>query len=280
MPAEPRRAPGGRDEVRGRPAGVLRRGAGEGPGRRRRDHLLHLGHDRRAQGRAALAPEPPGDRAPRGRRRRRRRGRGDPLVPADGVGGRPHLFLRTGDRGRVHDQLPGERVDGAARPEGDRPDLLLRAAAHLGEHPHERDGPHRGLRVAEAAARPPLPRARTGDRARAPRPPARSRLAPAPLPARAAPRLRAPPRQPRHATRPSRLHGGRGDRPRDLRLLPRPRRQREADLRHDRGERVPHDPAGRRRPARHRGLTDPGRRAAHLAGGRGPLPEPRRLPGL
>ena len=79
--------------------------------------------------------------------RARRRGA---RVPADGVGRRPHVLLRAGDRRRLHDQLPGERRDGAARSEGDRADLLLRAAAHLGEHPHQRHDPGRGRRVAQA----------------------------------------------------------------------------------------------------------------------------------
>src|SRR5207245_10208962 len=52
--------------------------------------------------------------------------RGDPVVPADGVGGRPHLLVRPVHRDGVRHQLPGERRHGPPRLEGDRADLLLR----------------------------------------------------------------------------------------------------------------------------------------------------------
>src|SRR5947208_1020032 len=235
---------------------------------------------RRPERRDALPPEPERDRAERRGVRGPPERRGDPVVPADGVGRRPHLLVCPVHRDGVRHQLPGERRHGPPRLEGDRADLLLRPAEDLGDHPHQRDGPRRGLRLAEAPAGRLLPPARPGDRAGAAQPGARTGLAPAPRSARAPPRRGPAPRQPRDAATPPRLHRGRGDRARDLRLLPRARDQRQADLRHDRGERVHHRPEGRRRAARHGGDPHPRRRAPDFARGRGALPEPRRLPGL
>ena len=139
-------------------ADVLRGRGGAGRPGGHRGHLLHLGNDRQPQGRDAVVPEPDRDgphrRRARGARARRRGAR----LPADGLGRRPHALLRAGDRRRLHDQLSGERRHGAARPQGDRADLLLRAAAHLGEPPHQRHDPHRGRGVAQAPADPLLPR--------------------------------------------------------------------------------------------------------------------------
>ena len=75
-------------------------------------------------------PEPDRDRPER--RSRARGSRATDEVVAylpDGVDRRPHVLVRPVDRHRLHDQLPGEHGDGAARPPGDRPDLLLRPAA-------------------------------------------------------------------------------------------------------------------------------------------------------
>ena len=49
------------DEARPRPADLLRGRDGQGRGRGHRGHLLHLGHDRGAQGRDAVIPQPDRD---------------------------------------------------------------------------------------------------------------------------------------------------------------------------------------------------------------------------
>ena len=221
---EPGRAHRARPEVRGEPPRALRRRAGEGRRRRRRDHLLHLGDHRRAEGRDAVPPELDRHGAQRGELRGASRGRRGAVVSADGLGGRPRLLLRAGDRRRVHDQLSGERGDGPRRPERDRADLLLRPAAHLGEHPDRRHGPGRGRGAAEARAGPLLPAPGPGHRAQATRPSADLALAAAPVSAGKPAGVRTAQGQPRLLACPSRVHRGRGHRPGDLPLLPRARR--------------------------------------------------------
>ena len=104
----------------------------KGRGGRRRGHLLHVGHHGPAQGDDAHAPEPHRDGAECRRARgalRLRRGRG---LSAHGVDRRPHVLVRPVHRDGLHDQLPGERRHRPARPEGDRADVLLRAARGSG----------------------------------------------------------------------------------------------------------------------------------------------------
>ncbi len=101
----------------------------QGPARRCGGDVLHLGHHRQPQGRGAHARH--ADRPRPGRRRIRqaepqRRGAG---LPAAGVDRPEHLQLRAVAGLRLRGELP--RVGGHRhhRPEGNRPDLLLRAAA-------------------------------------------------------------------------------------------------------------------------------------------------------
>ena len=89
----------------GHPDVLRRRGRARARRRRRRDHLLHVGDHRRAQGRDAVPPKPDRRRRatpPRARGSARRRG--DPVLPADGVGRRPHLLVRAVHRHRLHDR--------------------------------------------------------------------------------------------------------------------------------------------------------------------------------
>ena len=159
-PAEPGRAGGARREVRrsDSPTYFEEEVARGRPGRPR-GHLLHLRHDRGAQGRDAVAPEPDRDGAHRDRARGPRARRRGARVPADGLGRRPHASptrRRSSPASRSTARRARDTV--LARPQGDRPDLLLRAAPHLGEHPHRRHDPHRGRGVAQAPADPLLPR--------------------------------------------------------------------------------------------------------------------------
>jgi len=117
------------------------------------------------------------------------------------------------------------------------------------------------------------------ERARLSEPAALGVAAPA-LSARPPARLRAASRQPRHAPDPRRLHGRRGHRLRDLRLLPRARHQRQAALWHDRGERVRRRPEGWRRAPGHGGHANAPGGDQDLRAGRSHVPRARRLPGL
>ena len=245
----------------GRAASRLLRGRGrQGEGRRRRRAVLHLRHDRQSEGRR---PHPRDADRPRRRRRplrqahRRRRGA---RLPAAGLGRPEHLLLRAVAGLRLRRQLPGVGEHGDDRPEGDRPDLLLRAAARLRGPAHQRDDPHGRRRPAEALA------VRPGDGAGAPgRPGADGRQAgrrarPAALRARQGPDLRAAAQHAGLFAGARRLHRRRGDRPRPLHLLPLDRHQPEAALRldRDRGVRLP---AARQRGARrHRRRADRRRR--------------------
>ena len=262
LPAEPPGAAGAGTEVRPGQPGPLRARGGAGPGRGHRGHRLHLGHHRAAQGRDALAPQPDRDRAERGRAGAAHRGRGGHGLPADGVDRRPHVLLQPVDGGRLHHQLSGERGHRAGRPQGDRADLLLRPAPHLGEHPHLGDDPGGGQRLAQAAPRPLLPRPRPPGGALPPRPPPDRPAGPPARAPRAPPGVGAAAGQPGHEPDPDRLHRGRGHRARAVRVLPLTRHQREAALRHDRVERADLHPARRRREARHGGAAPAGGRGA------------------
>ena len=194
--------------------------------------------------------------------------------------GRPYLLLCAVDPDGLRGELPGERGHGAPRPEGDRAHLFLRAAAHLGEPPDQRDDPHPGRGLGQAEARPVLPRRGAADRAAAAHREAGAAGAAPPVRAGAPPRLRAAEGQPGHAADPPRLHGGRGHRAGDLPVLPRARHQRQAALRHDGVERVHRHPEGRGGEARHGGDADSRRGDPDLRAGGGALQEPGDLSGI
>ena len=194
--------------------------------------------------------------------RRPERRRQHALVPADGVGRRPSFFVRADVRCGLHHQLPGIRRHGADRYARDRADLLFRAAARVREPADAGDDPHGGRGRAEALAVPVLHRRRAPLRRRDPRPARRrARRRPPALRARQRARLRAAAQRARHEPDPRRLHGGRGDRPRPVPLLPLDRRQPEAALRLDRDLRLRVPAARRRRQARHRRPAGARRRA-------------------
>ena len=97
------------------------------------------------------------DRAARRRplRQAHRRRRGARL-PAAGLDRPEHLLVRAVAGLRLRRQLPGVGEHGDDRPEGDRPDLLLRAAARLRGPAHQRDDPHGGRGPRQALAVRPL----------------------------------------------------------------------------------------------------------------------------
>ena len=82
---------------------------------------------------------------------RARRGAG---LPAAGVDRPEHLLLRAVAGLRLRRQLPRVGGHGDDRPEGDRADLLLRAAARLRRPADQRDDPHGRRRRAQALAVP------------------------------------------------------------------------------------------------------------------------------
>ena len=119
---------------------------------------------------------------------RARRGAG---LSAAGLGRRPLSQLRAGpDLGLLHG-LPGERRHRDAGPARDRPDLLLRAAAHLRADAHPRHDPHGGRRLRQAPPVPLFHRRRAPLRREDPQRPAGAAARPAALRARPAPDLRA-----------------------------------------------------------------------------------------
>ena len=92
------------------------------------------------------------DRA-RGRRplRQAHRRRRSARLPAARLDRPEHLLLRAVAGLRLRRQLPGVGRHGDDRPEGDRPDLLLRAAARLRGPAHQRHDPHGRRRPARSA---------------------------------------------------------------------------------------------------------------------------------
>ena len=143
--------------IRSRASGLLRR---EKSRRASPDDvsimLYTSGTTGQAQGRLPDAPRL--HRLGEGRLRVRpaRARRQHPLVPADGLGRRPPVLLRAVAGRRLHDQLSGVGRHGDDRPARDRPDLLLRAAAHLREPAHPGHDPHGGRERAQALAVPSL----------------------------------------------------------------------------------------------------------------------------
>ena len=132
----------------------LRRRGGRRRGRPRRhpDADLHLGHDRAAEGRAAVAPQHHVRRAGRRAGHPVRSGREGDLVAAGGAHRRADgPPLHPGDL-RRHDHLLPEPARGALVPAAGPADLVLRGAADLGEA----EGRPRGDagRPARGAAKP------------------------------------------------------------------------------------------------------------------------------
>ena len=191
-------------------------------------------------------------------------------LPAACVDRPEHLLLRAVAGLRLRRQLPRVGQHGDDRPEGDRPDLLLRAAARVRGPAHQRHDPHGRRRPLQALA------VRPGDGARPPGRPgadgrqARRHARPAALRPRQALRLRAAAQHPRLLASARRLHRRRGDRPGPLHLLPLARHQPEAALRLDRDGRVRLPAARQRSPLRHRRRADRGRGAQGRAERRDP----------
>jgi hypothetical protein len=114
--------------------GATRASSGRGgrrPARRRGRDVLHLRHHRPAQGRGAHPPHAARSRAGRRRVRPAHQRRGSAGLHAAGLGRPEHLQLRAVAGLRLRGELPRVGRHGDDRPEGDRADLLLRAAAHL-----------------------------------------------------------------------------------------------------------------------------------------------------
>ena len=138
----------------------------QGRSERRRGDVLHLGHHRQPEGRGAHALL--ADRPRPGRRpfRQAHRARGSAGLPAAGLDRPEHLQLRAVAGLRLRGQLPriGQHRD--HRPEGDRADLLLRAAARLRRPADDGDDPHGRRRPRQEVAVPALHGAGAPRRAR------------------------------------------------------------------------------------------------------------------
>ena len=296
-PARPAQVQRARPRVAGRPAADgqgLRRAASlvlpdrgrEGQARRRGRDVLHLGHHRQSQGRGAHPPQLAGPRPRRRPVRQAHASRRSAGLPAAGLDRPEHLQLRAVAGLRLCGQLPRVGRHRDDRPQGDRADLLLRAAAGVRSPADHRDDPHGGRRLAQAQdvqwlhgrgqARGPRADGRQAGRRRRP---------PDLCPGQCV-RVWAVAQQPGLFAGARGLHRGRGDRPGPVHLLPVHRHQPQAALRldRDRGVRLP----AARRPGqgRHGGHPDQrgrdqGRRQRRdpgaLAGpAQGVLQEPRR----
>ena len=149
-----RRPAGGRPPARAvgprLPGSCGRQSAAAGRGR----DVLHLRHHGQAQGRGAHALH----LARPCRRRRALRqahgARGGAGLSAAGLDRPEHLQLCAVAGVRLRRQLPRVGRDGDDRPEGDRPDLLLRAAARVRGPADDGDDPHGGCLAHQALAVP------------------------------------------------------------------------------------------------------------------------------
>ncbi len=216
------------------PSRLLRRRHRSGPGQRQRHHPVHLRHNRQTERRM---PDP--RRADRGRQRRRRlrkteRRRRHSVLPADGLGWRLPVLVRASDDGRLHRQLSGIERHGHDRHARDRPDLLLRPAAHLRKHADHGDDTHGGRRCDQAPHVPSLhggsaPQRRRDFGRQAGAAGRAHRLCAGP-----AAGLRPAEKRAGIVARAGRLHGGRRHRPGPVPLLPLDRCKPEAVLRLDR----------------------------------------------
>ena len=263
-----RNRPGARRQV---PARVHRAGRAH-PARRCGGDVLHLGHHRQPEGRR---PYPLHADQPRPRRRElrsadeRRRGA---RLPAAGVDRAEHLFVFAVARLRLCRQLPRVVGDSDDRPEGDRAELLLRAAERFRRLADERDDSDGRRRRGQALAVPPLHGCRASHRSEA-HGWRRARLGrAAALRARQHRHLRSAAQHARVVAGACGLHGGRGDRARPVHLLPRDRRQPEAALRLNRDRRVRLHAARQRSALRHGG--HPLRRGRAAGGGQRRDPDP------
>ena len=208
-------------------------------------------------------------RAPHGRVRSADRPRRSARLPAARLGRRSLSQLRPRLCRRLLHRLPGERGDGGQRPARDRPDLSLRAAARVRGAADAGADPHGGRERRQALAvsrfhggRQALGRTDRQRRARAVR--RATGLSP-----RRSPDLRPAQERARVLARSRRLHRGRGDRRRSLRLLPFDRPQSEAALRPDGGFPVRDRPDRSRRAFRRCRAAGAERRVAHRRERRG-----------
>ena len=121
------------------------RGRVEGRRARRHPHAdLHVGHDRRPEGRAAHAQEPADRRQGLPRDHRLPGGGQRRLVAADGAHRRARVLALHPDPARVHDHLVPGPAPGGRIPAGGAADVVLRRAAHLGEAQGRDRGRDRG----------------------------------------------------------------------------------------------------------------------------------------
>ena len=123
-------------------------------GLRHLDHPLHLRHHRPVQGRGAVGGALHRRRLRHRRLRQAHRARRGAGLSAARLGRRPLSQLRAGPGRRLLHGLPGKRRHRDGGPPRDRPDVLLRAAAHLRADADPRDDPHGGRGLPQA---PPVP---------------------------------------------------------------------------------------------------------------------------
>ncbi len=213
---------------------------------------LHVGDHRAVQGRGAV-----------GRALHRRRLRHGCLRQIDGegrgaglsaarLGRRPLSQLRAGPGRRLLHGLPGERRHRDGGPARDRPDVLLRAAAHLRADADPRDDPHGGRELSQAPHVSLFHRRGAALRRENPEQAAGRPARPARVLARQHSGLCAAEERARAIERARRLHRGRGDRAGPVLVLPLARPEPEAALRPDRGLPVSDRAAGRTNLCRHR----------------------------
>ncbi len=289
---ELREPAGRRPRVRRTQPRLLPRRGREGSAVGYRRDVLHLGHHRPAEGRGPH-PREPHHRRPHGRRDGRAHARrGGARVHAARLDRAEHLLVRAALRRRLLRLLPRVRRDGDGRHARDRADVLLRGAARAGGAAHAGDDPDGGRERAQARDVPLLHGARAARRREDPRREgAGGPRRPAAVPDRRRPRLRAVAERARHEPGADRLHRGRSDRARPLRLLPFDRHQPQAALRLDRdlgvrvraaerpGEGRHRRPAGERRRDqgdRRRARSSSARRGSSRAITRTPRRPPRR----
>ncbi len=219
------------------------------PRERLRD-ALHLGDHRQTQRRV---PYPRRIHRRGARRREVRRvlaRRRSAFLPADGLGRRPSVLLRTGDGGGLHRQLPGILRNRDERSARDRPHVLLRAAAGFREPADHGHDPHRRRQPPQTPAIPRLHESSSalwrGDHGRQ----AGGADRPSALRTRRSADLRAAAQRAGHEPHPRGLHRWRCNRPRPVPLLPLHRHQSKTALRPDRNQRLRLQAAHRRRQAR------------------------------
>ena len=261
--ALPRRARGAEARSKAR-RGLARRcvfGLGERSGR----DPLYIGHHRPAQGRGPEPRQRACHRAQCECLRQNHRARRDHRLSANGLGRRSHFQLRAGARGGILRRLPRKPADRGRGPPRDRPNLFLRASARLREPADLDHGAHGGCGLDQAHGVQSFhgrrkARWRTDFKRRA----GLARHARSLWP-RTRSGLRTRQEPPRADPDPRRLHGGRGDRARDLPLLPLARAEPETVLRADRSQRLRHAAIRWRDRRGHGGQARARRRDPHVA---------------